>query len=732
MAVRIDIPGIGVVEADGIASEETLQRLATALEKSSGGLAKDQKDQAKATKDVTKALKENATGWVAAGDNLTQSFKNLALTATSVATKFFANYDAIAASPIKAGQALLNTAIDVTADFAGGLASAVPIFGGLLKGAVDATAALAKLANDAFADQLQKNVDALREYAKTGVGFSNGLTGMQNAAQQAGLGIKDFSQGVTRVKSDLNLLGMAGGDAAERLAKNLGQLAKKGPGGMPSLRDEIFKMGYSYEQQIDVAASYMANMQAAGKLEKMSKEELAKGTRDYARDLKVLADFTGKDALKVQERARMATYRAVIQQRLDDAQQKRYTAGIGALEKMPTKSVEAQQALTQMILTGTTNIEGFTMGPQRKMIEQMAKDITSGTGDVMNNTAAFMSQAQTELRADLSQGAMGFSKTMGVGGAASAFSETGDAILGMGKVTATQTKKGKDANESMATSFDKLSNSLAELYDVSQNYKVQIEGFLNSHLDWYAEKLKGAFKATADAMLHGMGMKGGGNTSTNEMMSKATTGKDLKGNQVGFLEQYFNAVGAAGAPGLAGAFADGGNIPSGKTGIVGEAGPELVVGPGTVINAAQLRENMAKLFEEQAKMLTTAKNPFQTALDDVDWKPVEGYGAIPYDKVTGTILDPTFVQDLSNKSKGWRDSVGMLSEKFGKDAGAVKKSDMLEGMDQEFLSSSNKQVLELLQQTKDAATQQTMSMAEMLKAMGVSNSHLGKVAMNTN
>ena len=233
-------------------------------------------------------------------------------------------------------------------------------------------------------------------------------------------------------------------------------------------------------------------------------------------------------------------------------------------------------------------------------------------------------------------------------------------------------------------------------------------------------------------MLHGMGMKGGGNTSTNEMMSKATTGKDLKGNQVGFLEQYFNAVGAAGAPGLAGAFADGGNIPSGKTGIVGEAGPELVVGPGTVINAAQLRENMAKLFEEQAKMLTTAKNPFQTALDDVDWKPVEGYGAIPYDKVTGTILDPTFVQDLSNKSKGWRDSVGMLSEKFGKDAGAVKKSDMLEGMDQEFLSSSNKQVLELLQQTKDAATQQTMSMAEMLKAMGVSNSHLGKVAMNTN
>jgi hypothetical protein len=734
MAVRIDIPGIGVVEAEGMASEETLQRLAAALEKSSGGLAKDQKDQAKATKDVTKALKENATGWVAAGDNLTQSFKNLALTATSVATKFFANYDSIAASPIKAGQALLNTAIDVTADFAGGLASAVPVVGGLIKGVVDATAALAKLANDAFADQLQKNVDALREYAKTGVGFSNGLTGMQNAAQQAGLGIKDFSQGVTRVKSDLNLLGMAGGDAAERLAKNLGQLAKKGPGGLPSLRDEIFKMGYSYEQQIDVAASYMANMQAAGKLEKMSKEELAKGTRDYARDLKVLADFTGKDALKVQERARMATYRAVIQQRLDDIQQKRYTAGIGALEKMPAKSAEAQQALTQMILTGTTNIEGFTMGPQRKMIEQMAKDITSGTGDVLTNTAAIMSQTQADLKADRAQGQMGLSKTMGVGGVASAFSDTGDAILGMGKVTSTQTEKSKDANEKMASSFDKLSNSLAQLYDVSQNYKVQMEGFLNSHLDWYAEKLKNAFKIASDTILDTMGLGdgvGGGTDkqkrsqreNTRQRANPYATGPDF-GPTEEELDEWVRKRKK---------FAGGGKLGAGEIGIAGEAGPELITGPGTVVNAAQMRENFAKVFEEQAKFMVNAKNPFRTALDDVNWTP-GGDMSVPYDKVTGNVIEPNIVKDLSDKAKGWENAVTMLSKKNTEMAEGIRKSTMGEDgmLSQELISSTNKQLLEALQQMKDGVTQQTYSMAEMLRQMGVSNSHLGKVAMNTN
>ena len=56
MAIRIDIPGIGIVEVEGAASEETLQRLAAALEKSSAGLTKEQKDQAKATKDSTIAI----------------------------------------------------------------------------------------------------------------------------------------------------------------------------------------------------------------------------------------------------------------------------------------------------------------------------------------------------------------------------------------------------------------------------------------------------------------------------------------------------------------------------------------------------------------------------------------------------------------------------------------------------------------------------------------------------
>lgn len=607
MAVRIDIPGIGIVEAEGIASEETLQRLAAALEKSSSGLTKEQKDQSKATKESTKAIKENTTGWVAAGDAFTQSLKNMALTATSVATKFFANYDAIAASPIKAGQALLNTTIDIAADFTGGLVGAIPVIGGLAKAGVDAAAALTKLANNIFAEQLEKNVEALREYAKTGIGFSGGMTQMQNVAQAAGLGIKDFAQGVTKVKSDLNLLGLAGGDAADRLAKNLGQLAKKGPGGLPSLREEIFKMGFSYEQQIEVAASYMANMQAAGKLEKMSKEDLAKGTRQYAADLKVLADFTGKDALKVQERARMATMRAVIQQRLDDTQQARYKDGISVLEKLPTKSAEAQQALTQMVLTGTTNVEGFTMGPQRKMIEQMAKDIQSGTGSVIENTAGFMNQAQNELRADLAQGQMGLAKSLGVSGAAGAFSDTSDAILGMGKVSADQTKKGKDANEVMATSMDKLATSIASVYDEAQKFKVQLEGFVNSRLGDYSKILADNFKRVTDTLTGAGGdvdpvTKKTAREKTRERANPYVTGPDF-GPTEEELDEWVKKRKK---------FAGGGKLDAGQIGIAGEAGPELISGPSTILSNTSYEKLMEVLdAKREQKGVRFGENDFE-------------------------------------------------------------------------------------------------------------------------
>lgn len=706
MAVRIDIPGIGVVEAEGIASEETLQRLAAALEKSSAGLTKDQKDQAKATKDSTKAIKENTTGWVAAGDAFTQSLKNMALTATSVATKFFANYDAIAASPIKAGQSLLNTAIDLTANLAGGLAGSIPIIGGFAKGVVDATAALAKMANDMFADQLQKNIDALQIYAKSGISFSGGMTQMQNAAQSAGLGIKDFASGVSKAKTDLNFLGMSGGDAANFLADRMGIAGKIVGKSGQTLRQEMLAMGFSYDEQIEVMASYMANMKAAGKLEKMSKEEIAIATRQYAADLKIVADFTGQDAKKQMERARAQQLMVVAQAKLSVEERDRLGKATSALGRFGPEADRARQAMTQLLINGTTNIDGYTMGPGRQMIESMVANIRSGQEDMYVASGRAMSTLQKQMAGDQMQVAISNAKLLNAqGGAIDGFAQLQVGAFAQGEITDEQIAKMREQAENQGTATDKLTTSFQTVYESAQKFKVEVEAMVNSKLGDYSKILADNFKRVTD-VLTGKGLGGGGSPSNKEMMSKALTGKDTSGKKVGFLEQYFNTVGAAGQPGLAGAFADGGRIPSGKVGIAGETGPELVGGPSTILSQASTQQLIVALDAmREMKGERLGRNDFE-------------WNVVMEQKRLATLKDRT-------SAFGGLDISALESElsKRPEVEGPMAKARaaMMEGEDQPTKWPG-----------KEAADQTVALLSELVTAMKQNVSQTARVAMNTN
>ena len=608
MAIRIDIPGIGPVEAEGFASEETLQKIAASLTKSSGGLAKDQENQSKALKKATKDITDHSTGWVAAADNLTQSMKNLALTATSVATKFFANYDQIAASPIKAGQALLNTAIDITANFVGGLVGSVPVIGGFLKGVTDATAALAKMANDAFADQLQKNIDALQIYAKSGISFSGGMQAMQAAAQNAGLGIKDFALGVSKAKHDLDYLGLSGGDAVERLGGGIGATVKLIGKSGQNLRAEMLALGYSYDDQIEVMASYMANMKSSGKLEKMSKEEIALATRDYARDLKFLADFTGKDAKKLMERARQQQLMVVAQTKLTADQNKGLGSATAALARMGPDAENARTALTQLLIDGTTNVQGYTMGPGREMVESIMKDIKSGQTDLTQSVGSAMYNAQQQMGKDGMQIAISNAKLMNAtGGAIDAFNAFQVGLYSKGKLTQDAVGNMQAQAEAQGTATDDLTKGMQTAYDAGQQFKVAVEGFINSHLDDYARTLGETFKAVIDQLTKFLKGKNEGNWTpppgskptdlTGLPGDKRTIEKKLQDDaDVRAGRKSYNALGFD-QPNIDPfeKHDKGGKIGAGQFGIAGENGPELIGGPSSILSRASTEKLITAL-----------------------------------------------------------------------------------------------------------------------------------------
>lgn len=505
MAVKIDIPGIGIVEAENAASEETLRKLVEAIEKQGASrpganpqtkanqdAAKSAKDLAKGAKDATDDLSKISVGWAAAGDAAMSSLKNLGVTAAAVAVKFMTNYADIADNPIKAGRDLINTGIDVVGDFAGGLAKAIPFFGEAASAAAKLAQELLKAANNVFADQLQKNVDALQSYNKVGASFSGGMQQMSDVAHAAGLGIKDFSVIVSKNKDEINKFGLSSGEAAQKLSEGLGSAAKLIGKSGQNLRTEMFKMGYTYEEQGALMTSFMANMASAGKLRAMSDKEIAEGTRKYATDLKVIADITGQDAKKLMERARAESQRGALMNKLVGDQK---TAFMSANSVLSKAGPEVQAALTQYLTFGNiTDPKIAANKAMTDMVKSVGEQVKAGNSDMVSFTDAEARKAAKKMAS--SQGnfteAIDRAAVAGVQGTASGMADISNKMMAAygPDPDIDAAKKSRQANESQATATDDLSTKTADLYDTTKKFQVLMETKVNANLDTYAKLLE--------------------------------------------------------------------------------------------------------------------------------------------------------------------------------------------------------------------------------------------------
>jgi len=630
MAVRIDIPGIGTVEAENAASEATLQALVAVLSQDSPKAKKSQKadeeaakaaqDKAKADQQGAKVGKEFSVGWTAAGQAAVKGLKDIGLTAVSMAAKFGTDFVNIAENPIKETAGMLNALIDVGSNVVSSFAEAIPVIGGFIAAATKAAAELAKAANKAFSDQLQRNIDSLQSYAKVGVSFSGSMTEMSNIAHSAGLGISDFSKVIANNREVMRELGMAGGEASALLSRAMGTAATTVRKSGLSLRDEMFKMGYTYEEQGAIFTSFMANMQMAGKLRAMSDAQVAEQTRKYATDLKVISDITGQDAKKLAEKSRSEAMRGSLLATLQGDQITAFQRANEVLSKAPK---EVQDGLTQYLTFGTiTDPKLIANREMADMIRTVGDQVKAGNQDMINVTTREMAGAAQKMQTE--QGKV-FGQSIdralvaGVSGVGAEAAQLRNSFLAMNYALDPEAAdKSRKANEDQATIVDRLADATATLYNQTKQYQVEMEVIVQKHLPKYNELLKEInVKLQGNFMKFITGDSGGKvNSSTEEMISKATTGKDTSGKKVGFLEQYFNAVGAAGAPGLAGAFADGGKIPSGKVGIAGEAGPELISGPSSVLSTASTEKLIVALDAmREMKGIRFGENDFEWSVN---------------------------------------------------------------------------------------------------------------------
>lgn len=650
MAVKIDIPGVGEVVADNAASEDTLLEILAVLDESTSKGKKRTKDEEEALKvrrentkqlrEGTKTTKDFNTGWKAAVDGYFNAIKTVSLTAISMATRFATDFENIANDPIKTTASTLNQMIDATTNVTTGLTDAIPVIGKLISAFVEAGAEIAKAANNTFADQLQKNIDALQKYASVGASFTGGMTEMQNVAQSAGMGILQFSEVVSKSRDELNKLGLVGSESTMLLSKAMGisaneskRMTKSGE----SFRTEMFKMGYAYEEQGELFASFMANQQAAGKLRAMTDKEIAIGTREYAKDLKVISDITGRDAKRLMDESRKDVQRGALLATLDgDAKE----AFIKANSLLAKAGPDAQQALLEAL-----TFDGKVIDPKLaaqpelvKLAVDVANQVRAGNKNITDTTTKSMSTLQKEL----STTGKNFGQAVDKGLVAQVGGITGDIASSRNKLQANlgtffdpdMANKSGAAAEAMATSQDDLSKQTSKLYEQTNEFARTMEKTINPELGRYAKLLTAVNEATLTLFkkfLDGENALEEKEKRKKDMVQyakdaearkvegeKANFQRDLQRSPYESDEEYRSRVikMQANMP----KFDKGGSIPAGKVGMAGEKGPEIIAGPAEVLSTKSTEKLMQSvdMLASVKDTQTTQNNSASTAkLDEM-------------------------------------------------------------------------------------------------------------------
>ncbi len=257
MAVTIDIPGIGNVEAKNAASEQTLKEILKVMQ------------------GVQRNTKDKPGGGGGGGD---EGSKNpLSSAAGKLGTSLGKLNSSVA--PVIGGFMALNNYLTATvkefADVGDSLeraAKTIPVFGGLLSTVAGSSVKL----NDAFL-----------ESSKSGATFGGSVREFARNASAAGMTLEKFGAFVARNGEGM----LAFGTTTEEGAKRFTQVSKA----LRETSSDLYALGFSSDDINQGLATYGDLLRKQGLQGNKTNAELAAGAKNYMKEIDALAKITGEE-----------------------------------------------------------------------------------------------------------------------------------------------------------------------------------------------------------------------------------------------------------------------------------------------------------------------------------------------------------------------------------------------------------------------------------------------------
>lgn len=286
MAVTAYIEGIGNIVVDGAASEDTLQRVAAAVERSAG-------IQGSAANNFAAAANRAADG----SRNLSISFDRLEneVIATSSSMMSLSQASQLAGRRLSAASRSFSSG-DIKSGISDIMSAAHDFsnsIGGTAGKVVKGLLTFGSVASAISLGALSRTEEAFFHLNSAGASFGGSMSEIRNIIKDSRIPLEDFVDAVKNNAKSLSILGgtITGGS---KIMASLGRTLQDS-----GLERQLYTLGIQYKDQLGFVADYGSQLRLLGMSTEQFRSQQGVITRDsvaYAKSLKVISEITGENA----------------------------------------------------------------------------------------------------------------------------------------------------------------------------------------------------------------------------------------------------------------------------------------------------------------------------------------------------------------------------------------------------------------------------------------------------
>ncbi len=369
MAVRIDIPGIGEVEAQNAASEQTLREILRALGGRRTTLGPNQGQGQGIDPKTGKNVEDLGRASEYASGEVTTFAGRVKSAAAGLGNLITAVFTSTVGAASNLTEELINGG-NTLSDFARHLP--IPY--------------LTK-----FTGLIDNQTELFRELSSSGATFGNNMFEVIRVAGNAAIPLQDFAQLVASNAEQLRLFGPSVASGAQQFA-TLSKQFRQGAAGQ-----RLMQIGFTTQELNENLINFNEILFLSGRAQKMTSAELVAGTAEYSMELDKIAKLTGKSRKALEDESKQRNRDLRVQLAISQLGPKFELAlkqASAGSERFQAALVDVSDGLAQDPLTRILSV-------QSEAFKRDAQNIQNMDADTRNNFFKAVEQDIRKVFADM-------------------------------------------------------------------------------------------------------------------------------------------------------------------------------------------------------------------------------------------------------------------------------------------------------------------------------------------